>query len=174
MSIRTSFNPLGTLGAELPYVQPVMTSATTWSNEPSFGIAFSGYELAPGAPWCAMIGPVTVGNNQVPEDYTFWRGNPFSGEVARMTASFERPLRFDGIAYQVSRYASTFIVSVYGVKSDGSEELLHSGANESQAIEYHSISSNTYFVGMIISVLTKSSGYGCCFVNLQFDAYYKK
>ena len=48
MSIPTSIDPIGTLGGELPYIQPIMTSDTTWSNmegkgAASFGCSISGY-----------------------------------------------------------------------------------------------------------------------------------
>lgn len=61
MSIPTSFNPLGTLGGELPYVQPIMTSYTNWSNKTGPGAASFGFSMteAPnpwawGFPWHAF------------------------------------------------------------------------------------------------------------------------
>ena len=45
MSIPTPFNPMGTLGAELPYVQPIMTSLTDWSNKTGPGAASFGLSM---------------------------------------------------------------------------------------------------------------------------------
>lgn len=41
MSIPDDFNILGESIDEEKYIQPIMTSPTTWSNTPSFGMAFS-------------------------------------------------------------------------------------------------------------------------------------
>lgn len=175
MSIPTPFNPMGTLGAELPYVQPVMKSANAWRNEPSFGCRISG---APAAKndnlpiWAMMIGPVELTPQAVPPKYTAWNGYGEAGSVSWALLEFEKPLRFEAIAFQVVRYASEFPINIYGVNG-GDETLLFSGKNANQSIIEHTIGSRQYFKSLKIVVNSLSAGYGVCFANLKLTAFYR-
>lgn len=173
MSIPVSIDPLGTLGAELPYVQPVMTSATTWSNEPSFGVMFSGgefYALLP--PWGMMRGPVDITPGEVPKDYEAWRGS-YATTPLTTFLQFERPLRIEALAFQIPRYPQLFRFDITGLTT-GSETLLFSGTNSGMLIEEHSITSRQYFNTIkITSTNISGGGYGSLLANFKITAYYK-
>lgn len=173
MSIPVSIDPLGTLGAELPYVQPAMTSATTWSNEPSFGVTFSGGvfdALLP--PWCMMRGPVDITPGEVPKDYEAWRGSNATTPLTTFL-QFERPLRIEALAFQIPRYPQSFRFDITGLTT-GSETLLFSGTNSGMLIEEHSITSRQYFNTIkITSTNISGGGYGSILANFKITAYYK-
>ena len=120
MGIPYRFDPLGTLGAgnELPFVQPVMTSATTWSNEPSFGCAVTGYTTWNPA-WFSMDGDA--------ETYTIF-GNGLNAYDAShgIVIALEKPLLLKKITV-LCTIETTNEVYLFGGDADN-EELLYFGS----------------------------------------------
>lgn len=90
MSIRTSFNPLGTLGSELPYIQPLMTGPTTWSNTPSFGCTVT-----------TLKGNDNYGKSWEMLGGGSW-GNGGTGEEKKARLTFARPLTLESVAFTAS------------------------------------------------------------------------
>ena len=175
MSIPVPIDPLGTLGAvrELPYVQPVMKSANAWSNEPSFGCRISGDPVGGQFPiWAMMIGPVELTPQAVPPNKTAWNGHGAAGSVSWALLEFEKPLRFEAIAFQVVRYSTSFLVNIYGV-NEGDETLLFSGYNANQSVIEHTIGTRQYFKSLKIVVNSLYAGFGICFANLKLTAFYR-
>lgn len=85
MSIPTSFNPLA--WDERRYIQPIMTSATKWSNEPSFGMTLSGTSSNGAVPYLAFDGKGSLGNNRG------WGGYGGASPSFYVLMTFEHPLK---------------------------------------------------------------------------------
>lgn len=87
MSIPNPFRPVCGEGETwLPYVQPVMTSRNTWSNEPSFGLAWQGVEgYADYNDWKCMA------------DTKWWWANLYTPSTSLLT--FDRQLRIASVTF---------------------------------------------------------------------------
>ena len=59
MSIPNTFDPFGSQVIEVPFIQPIMTSRTTWSNHPSFGCIIEGNIDGRTNAWASMDGDDT-------------------------------------------------------------------------------------------------------------------
>lgn len=78
---------MGTLDEWLPYVQPVMTSRNTWSNEPSFGLAWQGVGGYAGYDdWKCMSA-----------SGQWWWSNIYTSHTSLLT--FPKPLRIDAVMF---------------------------------------------------------------------------
>lgn len=62
MSIPSDFDPLA--WGERRYIQPIMTSNTKWSNEPSFGMSLSGTSTHDAVLYLAFDGKGSLGDNR--------------------------------------------------------------------------------------------------------------
>ena len=165
MSIPNSFSPMGTLRMmkELPYVQPIMTSATTWSNEPSFGMTVTGEgQVSGNEPW-----RIFAANGA-------WWADGWNGQAF---LNFTQPLKITRIVLGCDEKLSTrtmygdFFAEINGqwVKLGSYSYVLTSTAGGEDVIE---ISSPVYATRYRISLYCES-GYGrMTYANLT--AMYKQ
>ena len=116
MKIPSDCDPLA--WGERRYVQPVMTSATTWSNEPSFGMTLSSTSaIGPPyrAPYSAFDGKGSYGAN-------YGWGHYGDGEYTyHALMEFEHPLKILGVVYGTFNQAYRRYSDFYGVEDDGTE-----------------------------------------------------
>lgn len=169
MSIPTPFNPLGTLGAgvELPYVQPVMTSETTWSNTTgpgaaSFGCVISGYAYA----------------------YPVWhvlkeRGAAFAyvysaSPTIPITILFERPIRVVRVEIAQRFRSDGNTPNWIKLIGDGVPILTYSDdARDWGSFEYRWFECNDVGYIQQIEVYYSYNGHASQLCPLVLDAYYK-
>lgn len=112
MSIPTSFDPLA--WGERRYIQPIMTSATTWSNEPSFGMSLTGTGWR-SAPYTAFDG----------SDGSAWGGYCDEGGTGYWSCmTFEYPLKIVGVQFFNGFNTSPRYYDFYGIEDDDTEVLL--------------------------------------------------
>lgn len=166
MSIRTSFNPLGTLGGgELPYVQPIMTSKTTWSNEPSFGWDITGLTVIHGsyAPWNAFDSDQSSIYQWIPAQ---------NGDVDAGVIAFEQPITL--YAVEVTNFAD----AAYGYRLKGGL-IFYSEENEElcRVVFSSGIASEVRRAELAaprrLSRLKLYSLNGGGYTNIKFEATYK-
>lgn len=128
MSIPTPFNPLGTsVGAnEVPFVQPVMTSATKWSNEPSFGCSVleddrtSSYYYSTYQAWASM--GVAPSQYASAERNKMWIRR-YAGDYQYASWLFQKELRFEKIEFVCCFTKSSY--DILGI--DSNDETIHLG-----------------------------------------------
>lgn len=113
MSIPSDFDPLA--WGERRYIQPIMTSATTWSNEPSFGMTVTGTHSAWGYPWQAFNDKY---NGIYPD--TGWA--EYGGSLMYYaTMTFKHPLKIVGVQFTNSGNAHPRYYDFYGVEDNDTE-----------------------------------------------------
>ena len=117
MSIPSDFDPLA--WGERRYIQPIMTSATKWSNEPSFGMTITGTGRVGASPYVAFNGKGSLGENYGWGGYS---GGAAKGYYCLMT--FEHPLKIVGVQFFNGDNTNPRYYDFYGVQDDGTEVLL--------------------------------------------------
>lgn len=151
MSIPNPFRPVCGGSKEKPYVQPIMTSATTWSNEPSFGLALQDTNAVAGwESWNAFSGT----------QKSWYAGNG-GGDF---TATFEKPLKIERLIVGCTEKLSTRTMS--GILSaDVNGQWVELGSysyvltSTAGAEDVLVVSSPVYATRYRLS-LTSSQGYG--------------
>lgn len=111
MSIPFDEDPLGEC-LYVDFIQPQMTSNTTWGNKPSFGMSLSA-EGADGDVWKAFDGDAE----------TAWEGQCPANARITLRAELEHPILMSTIHIRV-RSSNTAQFYVYGVDVDGGFALL--------------------------------------------------
>lgn len=168
MSIPNTFRPVcGARETWLPYVQPIMTSATTWSNEPSFGLAWQGvWGYAGYGDWKCMSA-----------SGQYWWSNGFSPRTALLT--FEKPLRIDAVMFSdgdgdANSYAR---VIAFEAKVEGEWRVLGEWTRPESMpttkgirLDLRRVVAREYRVTN--STKTPESGYGVL-NELKLEAYYR-
>ena len=105
MNIPSDFDPLA--WGEKRYIQPIMTSATKWSNEPSFGMKVDG---------TTPLGPVYTPWHAFDASNTSYWGQ-YAGALLYAVLTFEKPLRIVGLLMRAHRESDT-TYNLYGISDD--------------------------------------------------------
>lgn len=116
MSIPDDMSFLG-VNPEIPYIQPVMTSPTTWSNQPSFGLTVEGRGRFGADPW-RMFNPQYSGT----QGWSNYGDTP--DLITPCVMSFEHPVLIESIMFGNGYNASPRYYNFYAVDEQGNEELL--------------------------------------------------
>lgn len=168
MSIPNPFRPVCGGANELPYVQPVMTSNSKWSNTPTFGMtltpsqnlhwdafySFRRSDPIPSTYYCALL----WGADQI---------NPLQIKV-----SFERDVKIKAVTWQYKAFASLPAADRVELWADSEKVLDVAGYYTDTPVRHivsHPVYARNYYLRPILpeakSVLFP--------FNIIFEAFYK-
>lgn len=154
MNIPHAFNPLGNMtDAGMPYIQPYMTGAKTWSNSPSFGCVIEATN--------AIFGPAYAMFRDENGSGDYYWGSKQNG--AENVVTFEKPLKIKSVNWQwILATWQPYTLEFY-TSTDGKIWTL-------QASEY--TNTNNY-IGLYRTTSNKVYAMSATFSRPQFAKYLK-
>ena len=177
MSIPTSFNPLGTLGGELPYVQPVKTGngMTQHSSEGSFGFTLT-TEGHFNSPWKAFA-DLAPGTSSPYGEY----GNYSKESWFEMTFPEGRYLKIKSFSCLLPGGTASdrkpHTLSLFGLNDDGSESKLGdvylAQKEENGQPRYELVVASPAYYHSYKFVATSNVGFWPTLKDMKLNAVYK-
>ena len=168
MSIPNPFRPVCGGANELPYVQPIMTSDTTWSNEPSFGMTLTPSQYLHWASYYSFrhLDPLP----SVFHCALLWSADQI--DPLQIRISFERDVKIKAVTWQYTGYSSAPVAQRVELWAE-TKKVLDVEAYKTETPIKHYIQTPLYARNYFLRPIYPEKSSLAFPTNVIFEAYYK-